>query len=116
VLGLSLEKIAVLLLLAVILVGPDRLPNLVRDAARLVRKLRTLADDATRDLREDLGPEFADLKPADLHPRALIQKHVIDPVLNDDVPDEPAPPRAAGRPPTASTGAGEPTPWDADAT
>jgi sec-independent protein translocase protein TatB len=84
VLGLSIEKLAVLMLLGVILVGPDRLPGLVREAAQLLRKLRHLADDATRDLREEMGPEFADLRPQDLHPRALLQKHIIDPVFADE--------------------------------
>ncbi|HVU73113.1 MAG TPA: sec-independent translocase [Mycobacteriales bacterium] len=87
-LGLSIEKLAVLMLIAVILVGPDRLPGLVREAAQLLRKLRRMADDATRDLREEMGPEFADLRPQDLHPRALLQKHIIDPVFADDLDDD----------------------------
>ena len=95
-LGLSIEKLAVLMLLAVILVGPDRLPGLVRDAAQMLRKLRRLADDATRDLREEMGPEFADLRPQDLHPRALLQKHIIDPVFADDEPEGAPPPRRDG--------------------
>lgn len=95
-LGLSFEKLAVLLLIAVVLVGPDRLPNLVRDAAQLLRKLRRMADDATKDLREEMGPEFADLRPQDLHPRALLQKHIIDPVFAEDPAIDDPPPRRDG--------------------
>ena len=41
--------------------GPDKLPALARDAARMLRTLRELATGARTQLRDELGPEFADL-------------------------------------------------------
>ena len=47
--------------LAVILVGPERLPHLAVDAAKLIKKVRAMATSATTELRENLGPGFEDL-------------------------------------------------------
>jgi sec-independent protein translocase protein TatB len=60
----------------VVLVGPDKLPQFSADSARFIRKIRDLAQGATKDLRENLGPGYEDLKVADLHPKTFIKKHI----------------------------------------
>ena len=77
-----------LALLAIILVGPDRLPGLAVDAAKLVKKIRALSLNATAELRQNLGPGFEDLKPSDLHPKKFIQKQIAN-ALEEDEPTEP---------------------------
>jgi len=72
-----------LALLAIILVGPDRLPGLAVDAAKLVKKIKALSQSATAELRQNLGPGFEDLQPSDLHPKKFIQKHISN-ALEDD--------------------------------
>ena len=62
--------------LAVILVGPERLPQLALDAAKLIKKVRAMATNATTELRENLGPGFEDLSPSDLRPKTFIKKHI----------------------------------------
>jgi sec-independent protein translocase protein TatB len=78
VFDLSITKIAVLLVLAVVIFGPEQLPKLVQQAGRTLRDLRRLADSATRDLKEGLGPEFADFDVTDLHPKNFVRKHLLD--------------------------------------
>jgi sec-independent protein translocase protein TatB len=78
VFDLSIEKIIVLLVLAVVIFGPERLPKLIRQAGSALRDLRRLADNATRDLKEGLGPEFADFDVTDLHPKNFVRKHLLD--------------------------------------
>ncbi len=63
-------EILVLAVLAVIIFGPDKLPELARKAARVFNYLRRIANDARGQLREQLGPEFDDLHLSDLTPRA----------------------------------------------
>ena len=75
---LSIEKIIVLLVLAVVIFGPERLPKMIRQAGSALRDLRRLADNATRDLKEGLGPEFADFDVTDLHPKNFVRKHLLD--------------------------------------
>ena len=69
-----------LLVLAVILFGPERLPDLARKAARLLRYLRTVAGSAQQQLSKELGPEFENLDFRDLNPKAFVQKHLLDDV------------------------------------
>ncbi|MEV5704130.1 sec-independent translocase [Actinoallomurus sp. NPDC052274] len=75
---IGIEKFALLLVLAVIIFGPDQLPRVARQVGQTLRQLRRLAADATGDLKEGLGPEYADLDLADLNPRRFIQKHLLD--------------------------------------
>jgi sec-independent protein translocase protein TatB len=74
VLDLSLVKIAVLMALAVMIFGPEKVPALIADAVRLLRNLQTFARTGTDELKQSLGPEFADLRPQDLHPKALVAR------------------------------------------
>ncbi len=79
--NLDWSEILVLLVLAVIIFGPEKLPDLARKAGRIVRYLRTIANDATGRLQAELGPELADL---DLrNPRAMVTKHLLDPVQSE---------------------------------
>ena len=65
-----------LALLALVLIGPDKLPTVAVDAARLLKKVRRLAQSATAELRENMGPGFEDLQVEDLHPKKLIAKQL----------------------------------------
>ena len=72
-----------LAVLAMILIGPERLPNFAVDAAKFVKKVREMATNATNELKENLGPGFEDLKPTDLNPKTFIQKQLSG-VLDED--------------------------------
>ena len=74
--GIGGGEFLTLIVLALIPIGPDRLPNVATDAAKLVRKLRDIANAATAELRENLGPGFEDLDVTDLHPKKLIRKTI----------------------------------------
>lgn len=67
----NVSEIVILVVLGVIIFGPEKLPELARKAARVVAYLRGIANNARSQLREELGPEFADIRLADLNPRAL---------------------------------------------
>ncbi|MEN9906355.1 MAG: hypothetical protein RL475_553 [Actinomycetota bacterium] len=72
-----------LAILAMILIGPERLPNFAVDAAKFVKRVREMASKATEELKENLGPGFEDLKPTDLNPKSFIKKQLSS-VLDDD--------------------------------
>jgi sec-independent protein translocase protein TatB len=79
-------EFVLLLVLAVILFGPERLPDLARKAARLLHYLRTVAGSAQQQLSKELGPEFENLDFRDMNPRTFVQKHLlddIDPIIAD---------------------------------
>ena len=72
-----------LAILAMILIGPERLPSLAVDAAKFVKRIREMASKATEELKDNLGPGFEDLKPTDLNPKSFIKKQLSN-VLDDD--------------------------------
>ena len=80
--GIGSGEFIALLLLALVLVGPNRLPKVSSDVARLIKRVQVFARSATIDLRENLGPGYEDLNVADLHPKKLISKHLTE-VLNE---------------------------------
>jgi sec-independent protein translocase protein TatB len=80
VFGLSLEKLLILAVLALIIFGPDRLPKIAAQAGRALRDLRRIAENAKSDLQEGLGPEFRDFDVNDLNPRNFVRKHLWDDV------------------------------------
>jgi sec-independent protein translocase protein TatB len=75
-----------LALLAMILLGPDKLPQFAVDAARMVKKIRNFAATATNELKENLGPGFEDLQPSDLHPKTFIKKQLATALDENDSP------------------------------
>lgn len=112
---LSITKLLVLGVLALVIFGPDQLPKIASQAGRALRDLRRMAEGAKADLRENLGPEFADFDINDLNPRHFVRKHLLDDAEDaEDGDDGPGPrPRAA----TASALLpGESPPYDAEAT
>jgi sec-independent protein translocase protein TatB len=78
VFDLSLTKLLVLAVIALVVFGPHELPKIAQQAGRALRDLRRIADGATADLREGLGPEFQDFELQDLSPRRFVQKHLLD--------------------------------------
>jgi len=75
-----------LALLAMILLGPDRLPQFAVDAAKMVKRIRNFASTATNELKENLGPGFEDLQPSDLRPKTFIKKQLANALEEDSNP------------------------------
>jgi sec-independent protein translocase protein TatB len=67
-------EIICLVLLALFIFGPERLPKAVSDGVRILRKIRELARNATADLSRELGTEVT---LEDLHPKTFIRKHLL---------------------------------------
>ena len=78
-----------LAILGLILVGPERLPKLASDAAVLVRRIQRISQAATKELRENLGPGFENLQPADLHPKTFLKKQLADALEQVDADAKP---------------------------
>ncbi|MFB7712658.1 sec-independent translocase [Streptomyces sp. NPDC055144] len=69
-------ELLTLVVLAVLVFGPDKLPKVIQDVTRTIRKIREFSDSAKRDIREELGPEFKDFEFEDLNPKTFIRKHL----------------------------------------
>lgn len=103
-------EVAVLLCVALFVVGPDRLPALAADLGRGLRRARLALKGVQADLQAELGPEVGDLDLRALHPRELVRRHLLE---DDDAQESwTAAPGRRQHP----LGPGEPAPWDPDAT
>jgi len=71
------SELLVIIVLAVLLLGPERVPELAKKAGRIIGFLRGVANEATDTIKQQLGPEYADLTPGDLQPKRLLQKTVL---------------------------------------
>lgn len=99
-------EMTVLLLLALFVFGPERLPGLAKEAGQFLRKTRLMLKGLTDDLKSELGPEVGDLDLASLHPKKFVES-----IFTDDDPMPPVKPVTARMLPV-----GEPAPWDPDTT
>jgi sec-independent protein translocase protein TatB len=79
-------EIVTIAVLALLVFGPEKLPGLAADAARLLREVRKLATGAKQDLKESLGPELGDLNFSDIDPRSFVKRNLFDPI-DDEVRD-----------------------------
>lgn len=136
--SLGWGEIMLLLIVALFIFGPDRLPGIARDASGALRRVRGFVTGAKAQIREELGDEFADLDFGSLNPREFVRRQLLD----DDPPSlrkgsngssRSTGARASGTKPTSATmadsrspsmskpapplrGAGEAPPYDSDAT
>ena len=94
---MTFDKLIIIAVIAVFLIGPDRLPGYAAQLARLVRSLRTMADGAKERMREEMGPEFDEVDWKKLDPRQYDPRRIIREALLDDEPSgpvvRPAPPK-----------------------
>jgi sec-independent protein translocase protein TatB len=116
--GLSAEKIIILLLLAVLILGPERLPLYAQKLGEWVRKLRQLIDSAQTQMKTELGDEFEDLDwrkldPRQYDPRRIVREALLEPVKPAKASMSAVRDRKADMP---SLAPGEVPPFDLEAT
>jgi sec-independent protein translocase protein TatB len=132
--NLSWEHILVLVVVGLVILGPERLPGAIRWTSTALRQARDYLSGVTNQLREDIGPEFDDLraplselqKLRGMTPRAALTKHLLDgddSFLTGNFEDRPVRPvnGAPAKPaepaaPAAEQHVSGPAPFDTDAT
>lgn len=80
----GLGEVAVLLILALFIFGPDRLPKMAAELGRGLRQVRRMAMNARRDLQDGMGPEMRDFDFTDLHPKTFVRKNLLEGIDEDD--------------------------------
>ena len=81
--GLTIEKLLVIGIIALFLIGPDRLPAYSAQFGRLVRQLRDMASGAKDRMRDELGPDFDDMDWKKLDPRQYDPRRIIREALEE---------------------------------
>ena len=82
--GLSAEKLLIILVVAVFIIGPQRLPEYAAKLANLVKTVKKMADGAKDRVTAEMGPEYQDLDWKKLDPRQYDPRRIIREALLDD--------------------------------
>lgn len=82
--GLTIDKILVILVIAMFVIGPDRLPVYAKKLGEFVRGFKRVADGAKDRLRDEMGPEFDDVNWKQLDPRQYDPRRIIRDALVED--------------------------------
>ncbi|NXY96151.1 Sec-independent protein translocase subunit TatB [Streptomyces sp. BR123] len=77
-------ELVTIVVLGILIFGPDKLPKVVQDITGFIRKIRAFSDSAKHDIRSELGPEFKDFEFEDLNPKTFIRKQLSE---NEDLRD-----------------------------
>lgn len=109
--SLGWPEMLTLIVVALLVFGPDKLPSVARDAAQMLRTVRGLAKDARQQVKTELGPEFSDFDLDSLNPRSFVRKNLFE---DDDDDDRPGPRSEQRRGQSAPRTPGEQAPYDPD--
>ena len=82
--GLTLDKLFLIGVLALFLIGPEKLPYYASQLGRLIKQLRSFADTAKGRLRDDMGPDFDEVDWKKLDPRQYDPRRIIREALSDE--------------------------------
>ena len=119
--GFGFEKLLVIGVIALFLIGPEKLPDYATRLARFVRTARRMIDDAKERVKEEMGPDFDEeewrrLDPRQYDPRRIIRDALLEP-LDEDGAAEPEPePEPVERAPEPRRARGQAAVFDSEAT
>lgn len=118
--GVNGGELVLLVIVAIVILGPERLPQYAAKLAQYVRQARQMAEGARGQLRDQMGPDFDDIDwkqydPRQYDPRRIVREALLDPLTDamdanamaKNTPDSPSP---------TEYNADRPTPYDLDAT
>jgi sec-independent protein translocase protein TatB len=123
--NIPLDKILIIGIIAVLLLGPQRLPMYAQKLAEFVKAVRRFADTAKERMRDEMGPEFDDIEWQKLDPRQYDPRRIIrDALLDSGSASSAAAVQTAqvtaskvrATAPVVPLAAGEAPPFDAEAT
>ena len=93
-LDFSLDKIVVIVVIAVLVLGPAKVPEYAAKLARFVRSFRGFVDSAQSRMRDELGPEYSEidwkkLDPRQYDPRQIIKDSLLAEPTTHHTPESP---------------------------
>ena len=111
-------EVIILVVVGILVLGPERLPEYAGKLANLVRQARGFAQNAKTQLKEQMGPEFDDVDWRQYDPRQYDPRRIVREALMDDPAPEPEKPQSGVMEPVPQPfhDPSKATPWDADAT
>lgn len=104
--GIGVPEMFVIVVVAMLVFGPDKLPDIARQAGRFIRTVKQMAENAKDDLGREMGQDFSGLNLRDLDPREVVRRSLLD-------DDKPVAKKVSVQKPL---GVGETPPFDSEST
>lgn len=119
--GINESELIVLLIVVLVVVGPERLPRLAQQAARAIKQFRKFAGTAQERVREELADEGADIDFAQFDPRRYDPRRIVRDAITEEFGGGTGNGTAGNgsdgaRPPLVTLAPGQPAPFDDEAT
>lgn len=114
--GLSAEKLLILAVLAVLILGPERLPKYSQQLAQWVKSIKRMIDNAQTQMKSELGDGFEDLDWRKLDPRQYDPRRIVREALLDETPKANAAQVLNSPKPQKPLAKGERAPFDSEST
>ena len=133
--GINGPEFIILLIIGVLVIGPQRLPEYTQKLANLVKEVRRMASGAREQIKEEVGIDIDDVDWKKYDPRQYDPRRIIREALLDDDDTKPVSPGAPAAVAAVSGAAavaeaapkrperaverlapGEPAPFDTEAT
>ncbi len=92
--GINGPEFFLLLLIGILVIGPQRLPEYTQKLANLVKEVRRMASGAREQIKEEVGIDIDDVDWKKYDPRQYDPRRIIKEALLDDDPK----PVSAGAP------------------
>lgn len=115
--GLSGEKLLLLALLAVLIIGPERLPYYAKQLGEWVKKGKRMIDNAQVQMKQELGEGFEDMDWKKLDPRQYDPRRIVrEALLEEKRKPNATQTLSKAKPPQKPLELGETAPVDMEAT
>ncbi|MGF2948551.1 twin-arginine translocase TatA/TatE family subunit [Microbacterium alcoholitolerans] len=103
-LGLTFDKLLLIGVVAMLIIGPERLPKAAESFSKFVRRAGEYLRDTKSKMRDELGPEIDEVDWRKLDPRQYDPRRIIRDALFEepDFSEAPAPKPAATSNPFAT--------------
>lgn len=75
--GLTFDKLLIILVIALVVLGPERLPHYAQKLGELVKGLKRMADGAKDRVKDEMGDEFDEVDWKQLDPRQYDPRRII---------------------------------------
>ncbi|MEO6529810.1 MAG: twin-arginine translocase TatA/TatE family subunit, partial [Specibacter sp.] len=82
--GINTPELILIALVAVLVIGPTRLPGYVEKLKNLIREVRKMASGARETIKEEAGVDIDDIDWKKLDPRQYDPRRIIREALIDD--------------------------------
>ena len=109
-------ELVVVVVVALLVIGPERMPEYSAKLAKMVKQLKGMAEAAKVQLREQMGPDFDDVDWKQYDPRQYDPRRIVREALMDDGSAESQTSEVKAQSSVKRRAPDEPTPYDKDAT